>query len=47
VEKNMGLRQHRVSGPKEGCFDNREKKNGCEKTRLKLKEKRGQLLKRE
>jgi len=35
----MGLRQHRISGPKDGCFDDREKKNGYEKTRLKVKKK--------
>jgi len=37
----MGFRQHRISGHKDGCFDIREKKNGCEKTRLKIKKKNG------
>jgi len=41
----MGLRQCRISGPKEGCFDNREKKNGCEKTGLKIK-KNGTVIKK-
>jgi hypothetical protein len=35
VEKNIQLRQCRIIGHKNGCFDNREKKNGCEKTSLK------------
>lgn len=41
----MGLRQCRMIGPKEGCSDDREKKNGCEKTRLKIKKKWNSYLK--
>jgi hypothetical protein len=37
VGKNTGLREHRTSGHKKGCFDVREKK--CyEKTSLKLRQ---------
>lgn len=33
----MGLKHCRISGPEEGCFYDREKKNACGKTGLKIK----------